>query len=149
MSITYKIIEIGQVNDFASEIIELTTQELGETRGLDVSTGIKQNQLGFVIALDQNQLVAVGAFGRLLMHRDSWYLAFNSVAPAHRRKGIANKITEMRIAHLEKIYGAKFIWVSSRNYWNRMEQYGFEFKFKLDTENDNHGVMLKEINGSI
>jgi len=149
MPITYQIIDTGQSTVFASEIIRLIGQELGPVRVQDVATGIDQKQLGFVIALDQNRLVGTGSFGRLLMHRDSWFLAFNAVDPDYRRKGIASKITQMRTDYLEKNCSAKLIWVSSRDYWTRMERHGFEFKFKLDQGTDNHGVMLKEINESI
>lgn len=147
MNISYETFNPEQCLKIKDEILSLIKDGLGEVRYNDALDGINENQLGFVVCYDNTlnasqRIVGVAGFGKMLMHRDSWYLAFNVVDKEYRFQGIGNSLNDIRLRHLLENMSAEYIWVSSKDNWKRMEKFGFKELEMLNNGNDNHCVMI-------
>jgi ribosomal protein S18 acetylase RimI-like enzyme len=149
MELSYETFNPGQNLKNKDEILSLIKEGLGEVRYNDALNGINENQLGFVVCYNTIQrtynnkiVVGVAGFGKMLMHRDSWYLAFNVVDKEYRFQGIGNALNDIRLNHLLENMKAEYVWVSSKDNWKRMEKFGFKELEMLTNGNDNHCVMI-------
>lgn len=142
MELSFIVVNPGNPLNNKDEILCLIKEGLGEVRYNDAHSGLNDNQLGFVVCHDNNKVIGVAGFGKMLMHRDSWFLAFNVVDKEHRFRGIGNSLNDIRLRHLLEEMGAEYIWVSSKDNWKRMEKFGFKEVEMLKNGNDNHCVMI-------
>ena len=142
--LSYLTIDIGQ--EFEEKRLDslhsLIAEGLGSERAEEAILGLKNGLLGVVAAYISEEILGVAAYGRTLMHRNTWYLAFNVVNSKFRYQGIGNALNEIRLNHLLANHGAEYVLVASKDKWNRMKKFGFEPLTMLDHDKDNHNLMI-------
>jgi len=139
---TFNYIWVDQDFQYKQAVENLIGQCLGSQRAKDAIAGWEAGAIKFLVVTDGNQVVACSGYGPLYFYKSSYFIGFNSVAPAYRGQDIGNTMTRMRL-ELIKNLGIKYIWSANKDSWDRMKKFEFTEIGKLTTD-EQHYLVIKE-----